>query len=222
MSRFPTGGRGAPRPFVKPPATACSSSSSAPWTPRLRDRGPARDGPAQCGQIRINPGRIPCRGPPRRHYHREDDIFGDGVNIAARLESVAQPGGICISETPIGRYAISSTLIFSRIPANGNSRILRALSGSMNFTPILHLPAKHLRAKSGAARQTFHRRVAVPEHERRCRAGIFCRRHGRGHHHRRCRVQWLFVIARNSSFAYKGQSVNIQAGRPRAGRALRA
>ena len=28
----------------------------------------------------------------------EGDIFGDGVNIAARLESIAQPGGICLSE----------------------------------------------------------------------------------------------------------------------------
>src|SRR5208283_2442335 len=27
-----------------------------------------------------------------------DDIFGDGVNVAARLESISQPGGICVSD----------------------------------------------------------------------------------------------------------------------------
>ena len=37
-----------------------------------------------------------------------DDIYGDGVNIAARLESLAQPGGICISES--ARAAIGNKL----------------------------------------------------------------------------------------------------------------
>jgi class 3 adenylate cyclase len=41
------------------------------------------------------------------------DIFGDGVNIAARLESIAEPGGICISasayEQVIGKVAIEFT-----------------------------------------------------------------------------------------------------------------
>src|SRR5690349_10461067 len=41
----------------------------------------------------------------------EHDIFGDGVNVAARLEALAEPGGICVSQ--VARNQVRGTLDFS-------------------------------------------------------------------------------------------------------------
>nr|MBA3446970.1 guanylyl cyclase [Pseudaminobacter sp.] len=64
---------------------------------RMADRN---KGIAEAGQIRfrigVNLGDIIVEG---------DDIYGDGVNIAARLQAIAEPGGICISGTAFDHAA---------------------------------------------------------------------------------------------------------------------
>ena len=69
-------------------------------------------------------------------------------------------------------------------------------------------------ARAAAARQALARGAAVRQPERRPGAGLLRGRDRRGHHHRPVPARWLFVIARNSSFAYRGKAVDVrQVGR---------
>ena len=62
-----------------------------------------------------------------------DDIFGDGVNIAARLEALAEPGGICISRTVHDHISDKTSHIRSRTSGSKASRTLLVRCTSIAF-----------------------------------------------------------------------------------------
>ena len=102
----------------------------------------------------------------------DNDIFGDGVNIAARLEGIAEPGGVCISDDAHRQIRGKIDIAFDDIGEQTLKNIaepMRAwhirLAGEdasairPGSTPIQS-------SRSGASRQTLHRRPAVRQHVR--------------------------------------------------------
>src|SRR5712675_1400010 len=151
--------------------------------------------------------------------HDDKDIFGDGVNIAARLEGLAEPGGICISR--VVRDQVRDKLDFSfedmgeRQVKNISRpvRVHRVLLGdgpgrpepaeAASATPPLPLPDK-----PSLAVVPFTNMSGDPEQEF-VSDGI-----AEDVITALSRYPSLFVIARNSSFTYKGRAVDVkQVGR---------
>jgi TolB-like protein/class 3 adenylate cyclase len=139
------------------------------------------------------------------------DIYGDGVNVAARLEGIADPGGICVSgrvqEDAQGRVDIDFEDAGEQQLKNiaRPVRIYRVRLGSPTARagPVLALPDKPSIAVlpfgnlSGDPEQEYFADGIVEE--------IITAL---------SRMHWLFVIARNSSFTYKGRAVDVkQVGR---------
>ena len=138
------------------------------------------------------------------------DIFGDGVNIAARLESIADPGGICVSGMVHDQVRDKLDLAFEDLGEQQVKNIARAvyvwrlrLGAKQTASALLALPDKPSIAVlpfqnlSGDAEQEYFADGMVEE--------IITAL---------SRIRWLFVIARNSSFTYKGKAVDVkQVGR---------
>jgi TolB-like protein/class 3 adenylate cyclase len=140
-----------------------------------------------------------------------DDVYGDGVNIAARLESLAQPGGILISGSIHEQVERHLAYRFEDIGEQSVKNIQRrvrawrlCLDGDEPARPasgvrgnagaerpgIAVLPFANM---SGDAEQEYFADGMVEE----IITGL-------------ARIRWLTVIARNSTFAYKGASPDVR------------
>jgi adenylate cyclase len=137
-----------------------------------------------------------------------DDIHGDGVNVAARLEALATPGGICVSsivhEQVRGRLEIGFEDLGEQSLKNIVRPVrvyrVRAEAGTVtSATVALPLPDK-----PSIAVLPFQNMSGDPEQE------YFADGMVEEIITALSRIRWLFVIARNSSFTYKGQAIDVK------------
>lgn len=139
----------------------------------------------------------------------EGDIYGDGVNIAARMESLATPGAICLSEDAYKQIKGKLEIDVSDMGEQRLKNIAQPLRvygvrpDVAQTGPELSLPEKPSVAvlpfqnMSGDPEQDYFTDGMVED----IITGL-------------SRIKWLFVIARNSTFTYKGRAVDVrQVGR---------
>jgi len=139
------------------------------------------------------------------------DIFGDGVNVAARLEAIAEPGGICVSDDAHRQLRDKLDITFDDAGEQNLKNIERPVRvfrvmdrvAAPKQRPTLSLPDK-----PSIAVLPFQNLSADPEQE------YFADGVVEDITMALSLFRWLFVIARNSSFTYKGRPVDIkQVGR---------
>ena len=143
----------------------------------------------------------------------DGDIFGDGVNIAARLESLARPGGICVSGRVQEDAEGKLDLAFEDMGAQALRNIARPVKAFRVATGPLSTVAQGglalaLPDKPSIAVLPFANMSSDPEQE------FFADGIADDVITALSHYPSLFVIARNSSFTYKGRAVDVkQVGR---------
>jgi TolB-like protein/class 3 adenylate cyclase len=142
-----------------------------------------------------------------------DDIFGDGVNVAARVEGECQPGGVCLSAQAFDQVRNKTAFAFDDLGERQLKNIdrpiriysARSSTGAPASTtmpePVRPLP---LPDKPSIAVLPFQNMSGDPEQE------YFADGMVEDIITALSRFKSLFVIARNSSFTYKGKAVDIK------------
>ncbi|MDH3839204.1 MAG: adenylate/guanylate cyclase domain-containing protein [Desulfobacteraceae bacterium] len=141
--------------------------------------------------------------------HDGDRIYGSGVNVAARIEGIADPGGICISRNTYDHVKDKLELEFEYLGEHEVKnikepvRVYRVLMGSQTPKSLV-METLELPDKPSIAVLPFDNMSGDPGQE------YFSDGLTEQIINGLCKVSNLFVIARNSSFAFKGKSVSIK------------
>jgi len=170
-------------------------------------------------RIGINLGEVIVEG---------DDRYGEGVNVAARLQELADPGGICVSSKV--SKEVEKKLAFS-FESMGEQRVknitepIACYRVSLRLHPTETLLSSNDRQPSKAATTEEAFALALPDKPS---IAVLPFQNMSGDPEQEyftdgmveeiitalSRIRWLFVIARNSSFTYKGRAVDVkQVGR---------
>ena len=146
--------------------------------------------------------------------HDETRIYGDGINVAARLEGLAEPAGVLVSRAVHDQVRDRLDLAFEDLGERELKNIARPVRIYRVRTPAASKAAPALGDalpipdKPSIAVLPFPNMSGDPEQ------GYFADGIAEDIITGLSRLRWLFVIARNSSFTYKGRNVDIrQVGR---------
>jgi adenylate cyclase len=143
----------------------------------------------------------------------ENDVFGDGVNIAARLEAVAHPGEVVISDTAHQSLDAKTALQFTGGETHELKNIAREIQVwrwkqggvAARPEPFGNDPASvTIFDKPSIAVLPFENMSGDPEQE------YFADGISEDIITALSKFEWLPVIARNSSFSFKGQALDIR------------
>jgi len=136
-----------------------------------------------------------------------ENLFGDGVNIAARLEALAEPGGICISGTVRDQVGNKLPLAFTDLGEQQVKNIAQPIRAyhvrGESSTPAV-MASPPLPDKPSIAVLPFQNLSGDPEQE------YFADGMVEEITTALSKVRWFLVIARNSTFAYKGRAVDVR------------
>ena len=147
------------------------------------------------------------------------DLYGDGVNVAARLEGVADPGGICLSRGAHDQVKRKLDVVFEDGGEQQLKNIaepvrvyrMRPITAAASITSHLTAPVRPLPDKPSMAVLPFQNMSGDPEQD------YFCDGLVEDIITTLSKLTGLRVTARNSTFVFKGRSVDVREAAQRLG-----